>query len=203
MGNSGGTSSRGEKAIVEAIQASAKSAAVTIDEGEAEGEEKQLETSRVETKTAKKRGQKNAEEIALEIKASSELAEVITPNKILLTEQTNQLRLDKLEDDLKRERDLHGLRKTFLNRLFGLILGWLVAVVICVFLCAVGGEQQSGDWNCPFTFKLPDSVLIAFISSTTVSVLGLFLIAAKWLFPSKQNGDHEHRTKEREPHSRI
>jgi hypothetical protein len=34
-------------------------------------------------------------------------------------------------------------------------------------------------------FELSDAVLIALITTTTVNVLGLFYIVARWLFPSK------------------
>jgi hypothetical protein len=38
--------------------------------------------------------------------------------------------------------------------------------------------------NCwRFYFTLSDKVLIAFITSTTASVIGIFIIVAKWLFP--------------------
>jgi len=58
--------------------------------------------------------------------------------------------------------------------LFWLIVVWLAFVVTYVGLTASTGGK----------FKLSDSVLIAFITSSTVSVLGLFVLAAKWLFPS-------------------
>jgi len=49
---------------------------------------------------------------------------------------------------------------------------WLGSVA--VLLLMVGFHM----WG----FNLSDKVIIAYITSTTVSVLGLFHIAAKWLF---------------------
>jgi hypothetical protein len=34
------------------------------------------------------------------------------------------------------------------------------------------------------SFELPDGVLIAFIASTTVNVVGLFVLVAKWMYPA-------------------
>lgn len=88
---------------------------------------------------------------------------------------------ERLRDELKEARDLHELRKTYTTKLFWLIVGWLLVVVLYVFLAAAFGNH----------FKLSDSVLIAFITSTTVSVLGLFIVVAKWLFPSIQKDEAE------------
>jgi len=37
----------------------------------------------------------------------------------------------------------------------------------------------------------PDKVLIAFITSTTINVVGLFVVVAKWMFPTVQNNTNE------------
>lgn len=65
---------------------------------------------------------------------------------------------------------LHGLRCSYLPKLFYLVLGWLGFVVIVVLF--------NRKW-----FFLSDAVLIALITTTTATVLGLFVIVAKWLFP--------------------
>ena len=36
------------------------------------------------------------------------------------------------------------------------------------------------------TFYLSDNVLIALITSTTVNVIGIFVIAARWLFANQK-----------------
>jgi hypothetical protein len=80
-----------------------------------------------------------------------------------------------LEDENERLRDVHELRKEYIPRLFGLTCVWLV--VVTVFLWRV-----AGGWN----FYLSDNVLIALITSTTINVIGIFLIAARWLFPTQK-----------------
>jgi len=81
-----------------------------------------------------------------------------------------------VEFEQRRERDIHDRRMSYLPRLFGLVCVWLVIVVAFVLAASLG-------W-----IKLSDSVLIAFITSTTVSVLGLFHVAGGWLYPRGGNG---------------
>ncbi len=64
-------------------------------------------------------------------------------------------------------------RQTWANRIFWLIVGWLVSVIAAV-VCQGFGLRE---------FHLDDSVIIAFISTTTVNVLTLGYIVANYLFP--------------------
>jgi hypothetical protein len=64
------------------------------------------------------------------------------------------------------------LQQIFAYLLFGLVGVWLLAVIVTVFLTGFAYQD----------FDLSDSVLIAFITSTTTSVIGLFLLVARWLF---------------------
>lgn len=59
-----------------------------------------------------------------------------------------------------------------------MIVGWLFTVVI--FFLA--------DATCP-NFSVSDSVMIAYLTSTTVSVIGLFVLVAKWLFQTDGRSD--------------
>jgi hypothetical protein len=61
------------------------------------------------------------------------------------------------------------------TRIFWIMVSWLAAVVIAV------GLQGFGGWK----FHLSDSVIIAFITTTTVNVIGLGYIVAKYFFASK------------------
>lgn len=117
--------------------------------------------------------------------------------------------------DHEKDVDVHGLRKSNLRALFWLTCVWLFAVVCFVAMSAVSPsvserekileirEKYEGKLAgslistnvthrqpviryCPLTFKLSDTVLVAFITSTTVSVIGLFIIAAQWLYASKK-----------------
>jgi Fe2+ transport system protein B len=78
---------------------------------------------------------------------------------------------------LQVEEDRHKLRIPYIDKLFGLTVVWLAIVVIFLFL-----QATTKGW-----FHLSDSVLIAFITSTTVAVIGLFMLVGKWLFPSSEH----------------
>jgi len=87
------------------------------------------------------------------------------------------LKLDEMRHKLAEMKDLHSLRKEYTDCIFTLTVLWLVAVAAAIAFSGFG-------WG----FILPDSVMIAFISSTTVTVVGLFVIVAKWLFPNGSSG---------------
>lgn len=93
--------------------------------------------------------------------------------------ETLKIKNKRLDYELEQLKTLDTTRGKYVGRLFWLIVGWLVFVLLFVALTAI------------FIFKLSDSVLIAFITSTTVSVLGLFVIVARWLFPSAINKDNK------------
>lgn len=69
--------------------------------------------------------------------------------------------------------DLHELRRTYTPYLFYMTVGWLGFVAALVTLNAFG------------LANLSDAVLVALITTTTANVIGMFLVAARWLFPSK------------------
>lgn len=64
-----------------------------------------------------------------------------------------------------------GMRKQYANRIFGLIVGWLAAVLLIL----VGSGLPCG-------LDLSDAVLLALIGGTTATVLGLFVIVANYIF---------------------
>ena len=69
-------------------------------------------------------------------------------------------------------------RRTYASRIYGMIVGWLVAVILII----VGsGFKQI------FPFYLSDNVLITLIGGTTVNVLGLFVIVVKYYFKYNDN----------------
>jgi hypothetical protein len=87
----------------------------------------------------------------------------------------NQVEIGQLHQDLRETIEKHGLRVSFSRWIFGLVCSWLVCVAVCVFMSGFNA------WG----FKLPDTVLIAFITSTTLNVLGLFVVVAKWMYPAE------------------
>ncbi len=90
-----------------------------------------------------------------------------------------QFQLDCLEAQLSQLNENHKLRLSYTGRIFWLVIGWLVAVVSSI---ALSGFSFHG-------FRLSDGVIIAFITSTTVNVVGLFVIVAKWMYPTGSSPD--------------
>ena len=72
---------------------------------------------------------------------------------------------------LEQRQNLEG-RGAWANRIFKILVAWLIAVVAVI---ALQGFQLG-------KFHLSDAVIIAFISTTTVNVLTLAYIVANYLF---------------------
>lgn len=75
----------------------------------------------------------------------------------------------------RRDKQMFRARIFLLIALFILVVLWIVSIPGLLLLV---GYRYGG-------FVLSDAVIIAYITSTTVSVLGLFHIAARWLFSIK------------------
>lgn len=69
------------------------------------------------------------------------------------------------------------MRELYASRIFKLSAGWLSFIGLVLLLAGLG------------KLKVADSVQIALITTTTINVLGLFYIVARWLFPNKGNND--------------
>lgn len=87
--------------------------------------------------------------------------------------------VDELEEQETRERIAQirqdrEERKKYAERLFWLVVIWLTVIVTMLFVQGVLGPLGY--------FSLPDSVLIATITSTTASVIAIFAFVAKYLF---------------------
>jgi len=119
-------------------------------------------------------------ELTARQKATTELERLKIENqKLQIENQGLELQNQRLKDENLRLTELHDTRKQYVGRLFWLITAWLAVVIALVALTA----------TLKNIFTLADSVLIAFITSTTVSVIALFVIVAKWLFPSANDKD--------------
>lgn len=77
-----------------------------------------------------------------------------------------------IQHALKEARDTHALRLSYTKKIFWLVVGWLACVVACIVLTG---------FKC-YGFSLSEKVLIAFITSTTINVVGLFILVAKWMY---------------------
>lgn len=64
---------------------------------------------------------------------------------------------------------------------FALATGWLIADVILTL--AVGWGSLGGR-----PFRLADNVVIAFLTTSTATVIGLFLVFLRWLYPQEPPG---------------
>lgn len=66
-------------------------------------------------------------------------------------------------------------RKRTARCLFWMVAIWLILIMAVVFL-----QGFSGTWY--WTFRLANTVLVTLISSSTATVLGLFVIVARYFF---------------------
>jgi hypothetical protein len=87
--------------------------------------------------------------------------------------ETHKLQVERLRlgNDAFRQDAEH--RDKWARRLFPLCAGWLLSVVLVMGLLGFHG------WG----FHLDNSVMIAFIGTTTADVLGLGYIVVNYLFP--------------------
>lgn len=84
--------------------------------------------------------------------------------------------VETLKQQLIESQDTHKLRLKYAGRIFWIVCAWLVCVAIAVFMSGFNYKE----------FELSDKVLIVFITSTTINVVGLYVVVAKWMFPSSK-----------------
>ena len=95
-------------------------------------------------------------------------------------------RLEEEELDKQKEKAiLAGLvqdiaeRKKYAGRIFWLISLWLVGIFLLLILPGFG---SNGHW-----FALSEAIVISAIGGTTINVIGIFVVVAKYLFPKRDN----------------
>jgi hypothetical protein len=107
---------------------------------------------------------------------------LLEPNAIPLEvdygKDLGQIELDWYRNNLIEAQSMFKERRRYALWLFGLSVIWLI--VILAFLLFAAIKSMFG-----IDFALSDTVLVALITTTTINVLGLFYIVARWLFPSK------------------
>jgi hypothetical protein len=86
------------------------------------------------------------------------------------------------EEALREAQNNNELRKTIPNKLWGLTISWLIIVMFIIILSGIDHQAFPG---VPF-LKFESTVLIALITSTTASVIGLFAILLNYLYPNSQ-----------------
>lgn len=90
--------------------------------------------------------------------------------------EKRDLDLERAEEELESAKQDRTERKRYASLIFGLICAWLVMLFAVLFFQGLAA----------FGFQLQDSVLLALIGGTTANVLGIFVIVAKYLFPSNK-----------------
>jgi uncharacterized membrane protein len=93
-----------------------------------------------------------------------------------LSKEAIAAQVAQLREDVKQTKRVNLFRLVMLVALFAVIILWILSVIV---MTAFLGFKLWG-------FTLSDAVMITYITTTTASVFGLFLIAAKWLYPSKE-----------------
>ncbi|MBU0719150.1 MAG: hypothetical protein KJ749_12945 [Planctomycetes bacterium] len=98
---------------------------------------------------------------------------------------------DREQQDLKRaagklklegERYELGARKTYGKLIFALVVAWIVAVLVLVFLAGYSERPLMYEFKGP---TIPDSVLIALITGMSVNVIALLAVVINYLFPKR------------------
>ena len=89
------------------------------------------------------------------------------------------------EEDLDHQKNralIEGMRqdiaerKKYAGRIFTLLSSWLLGIFAILLLQGFGSNIR---------FALPDSVLLAAIGGTTINVIGIFIVVARYLFPRR------------------
>src|SRR5438477_7269179 len=83
---------------------------------------------------------------------------------------------------LDAERLMVGVRKKYAWLIFLGCFAWMVFIACLMMTVGVGFKTNNRLFAGGY-FVLSEKVLITLITSTTINVLGLFYIVAKWLFP--------------------
>ena len=88
--------------------------------------------------------------------------------------------LEELDKELKKHQIIqiikaNWLREKYTKRLYIVTLIWSFIVIVFTFLQSIG------------CIRLDNTVLIVFITSTTLNVFAFFLLVIKYLFPNRVN----------------
>lgn len=76
-------------------------------------------------------------------------------------------------------------RKRYALFSFLLVCLWLFLVLIIILLEGFGGAgTEVTIKSVPVKFKLSEAIVLALIGSTTINVIGLFVVVVKYLFPN-------------------
>ncbi|MFB9993058.1 hypothetical protein ACFFLM_13875 [Deinococcus oregonensis] len=105
------------------------------------------------------------------------------------TQQQRQLDLARRTEEFNQFRALYRWRLWIGSAVFLIAGTWLVADVVLTL--AVGWGTLKGS-----PFRLESSVVIAFLTTSTATVIGLFLVFLRWLYPQGPERSSTERTEE-------
>lgn len=78
---------------------------------------------------------------------------------------------ERIRQENEERRELHDIRKKYMILVFECTKNYIVLVLIILVLYGVN------------FLKFDSSVIITFLTTTTLNVLGIAIIVVKWLFP--------------------
>lgn len=81
------------------------------------------------------------------------------------------------QHELIQRKAEHDQRVGYASKIFKLITFWLITILLIVIAAGSGCKY--------FTLELSDKVLITLLTTTTVTVLGLFITVLKYIFGRK------------------
>jgi len=100
-------------------------------------------------------------------------------------------------------QDYYTQRRKYIPVLFKFMVAWVVGLLALLVLSAFQppftGLDEFEGWdliwvagrsvNWVFSFQLSDAVLMALVGGTTANVIGLFVVVARYLYPSDKTPD--------------
>jgi magnesium-transporting ATPase (P-type) len=105
---------------------------------------------------------------AVDIKKEDKISEDID-------QELKRVELQQKTEHLERNKQDRTERKSYANKVFYLISVFICLTLLIVFLAG---------FKCG-SFQLSDTVLTVLLSTTTVNVIGIFMVVMKYLFRDK------------------
>ena len=84
------------------------------------------------------------------------------------------------KQDIKDRKDARRQRRKYAHRIFVLCCSWVCAIFILLMFAGFGSYAH-------FRFYLSEPVILAAIGSTTVNIIGVFLIVVRFIFHDKKD----------------
>lgn len=107
--------------------------------------------------------------------ASEDASTAIAPNAVDLNLETQDLQNKMLRHELDQRQTIAGTQRTVGIALLAVCGVWLLLIPVWVCLSSTG------------RLPIPEKVLMTLVGSSTATVISLFAIYAKWLFPQNKS----------------